>query len=104
MSAHQRMRTMIVALFGALVLALGSVTLLAPVAAAAPGTPPVTHVDDDSVFDFDGNGGSDDDDDDDRAEKTEKLSGNVTTKLIDLVAGIIKCGLNIASPSVKCSL
>jgi hypothetical protein len=97
---------MIVALFGALVLALGSVTLLAPDAAAAPGTPPVTHVDDDSVFDFDGSGGSDDDDDDDddRAEKAEKLSGNVTTKLIDLVAGIIKCGLNIASPSVKCSL
>ncbi|MGK8525470.1 hypothetical protein ACRS6B_29760 [Nocardia asteroides] len=100
MSAHLRMRTMIVALFGALVLALGSVTQLAPEAAATPGTPPVTQVGD-TLFDFDGNGGSDSDD---KAEKSEKLSGTVTTKLIDLVAGIIKCGLNIASPSVKCSL
>ncbi|MBF6471343.1 MULTISPECIES: hypothetical protein [Nocardia] len=98
----QRLRTVIVALSGALVLALGSVTLLAPEVAAAPNTSPVTQVSD-SVFDFDGDGqGSKSGDD--KAGKAEKLSGNVTTKLIDLVAGIIKCGLNIASPSVKCSL
>ncbi|BDT96180.1 MULTISPECIES: hypothetical protein [Nocardia] len=99
MSTHQRVRTVIVALSGALVLALGSVTLLAPEAAAAPDNAPVVHVSD-SVFDFDGQGSKSDD----KAGKAEKLSGNVTTKLIDLVAGIIKCGLNIASPSVKCSL
>ncbi|MGK8489821.1 hypothetical protein [Nocardia asiatica] len=99
MSTNQRLRTVIVALSGALFLALGSVTLLAPEAAAAPHTPPVTHVSD-SVFDFDGQGSKSDD----KADKAEKLSGNVTTKLIDLVAGIIKCGLNIASPSVRCSL
>ncbi|WP_159847384.1 hypothetical protein [Nocardia sp. CY41] len=99
MSTHQRVRTVIVALSGALVLALGSVTLLAPEAAAAPGNAPVVQVSD-SVFDFDGQGSKSDD----KAGKAEKLSGNVTTKLIDLVAGIIKCGLNIASPSVKCSL
>ncbi len=93
----QRLRTVIVALSGALVLALGS--FLAPEVAAAPDTPPVTQVSD-SVFDFDGQGSKSDD----KAGKAEKLSGNVTTKLIDLVAGIIKCGLNIASPSVKCSL
>ncbi|MET9290260.1 hypothetical protein [Nocardia beijingensis] len=99
MSTQQRLRTVIVALFGTLVVALGSVTLLAPEAAAAPDSPQVTQVSD-SVFDFDGQGSKTDD----KAGKAEKLSGNVTTKLIDLVAGIIKCGLNIASPSVKCSL
>ncbi|MEU1550780.1 hypothetical protein [Nocardia sp. NPDC005745] len=99
MSTHQRVRTVIVALSGVLVLALGPVTLLAPEAAAAPGTSPGTQVSD-SVFDFDGQGSKSDD----KSGKAEKLSGNVTTKLIDLVAGIIKCGLNIASPSVKCSL
>ncbi|WP_063053269.1 hypothetical protein [Nocardia arthritidis] len=95
MSTHQRVRAVIVALSGVLVLALGPVTLLAPEAAASPGTQVS-----DSVFDFDGQGSKSDD----KAGKAEKLSGNVTTKLIDLVAGIIKCGLNIASPSVKCSL
>jgi hypothetical protein len=95
MSTHQRVRAVIVALSGVLVLALGPVTLQAPEAAASP----VTQVSD-SVFDFDGQGSKSDD----KAGKAEKLSGNVTTKLIDLVAGIIKCGLNIASPSVKCSL
>ncbi|WP_063022126.1 hypothetical protein [Nocardia niwae] len=99
MPTHQRVRTVIVALSGALVLALGSVILQPPEAAAAPDHPPVVHVSD-SVFDFDGQGSKSDD----KAGKAEKLSGNVTTKLIDLVAGIIKCGLNIASPSVKCSL
>ncbi|WP_174185845.1 hypothetical protein [Nocardia barduliensis] len=96
MSTNQRLRTVIVALSGALFLALGSATLLAPEVAAAPN---ITHVSD-SVFDFDGQGSKSDD----KAEKAEKLSGNVTTKLIDLVAGIIKCGLNIASPSVKCAM
>ncbi|MFE7746442.1 hypothetical protein [Nocardia sp. NPDC057455] len=95
MSTHQRVRTVIVALSGVLVLALAPVTLLAQEAAASP----VTQVSD-SVFDFDGQGSKSDD----KSGKAEKLSGNVTTKLIDLVAGIIKCGLNIASPSVKCSL
>ncbi|WP_040781815.1 hypothetical protein [Nocardia pneumoniae] len=120
MFAHQRLRTMIVVLFGTLVVALGSVSVLAPQAAAAPGAPAVTQVsgypfdfggqDDDSPFDFDGK----DDDDaltgqgmfkkDEKAEKTEKLGGTLTTKIIDLLAGVIKCGLNIATPSVKCSL
>ncbi|WP_454195586.1 hypothetical protein [Nocardia sp. Marseille-Q1738] len=134
MFVHQRLRTMIIVLFGTLVVALGSVSVLAPEAAAAPNTPAVTQVsdspfdfdgqgnDDDSVFDFDGQGDDDDsvfdfdgqgDDDltgqglfkkDEKAEKTEKLGGTLTTKIIDLLAGVIKCGLNIATPSVKCSL
>ncbi|MFE1595955.1 hypothetical protein [Nocardia sp. NPDC058705] len=41
---------------------------------------------------------------DERAEKSEKLGGGVATEVIDLVTGIIKCGLNIATDSVPCSL
>jgi hypothetical protein len=107
MSAHQCLRTMIVALFGVLVLAIGPVALLAPTAAANPGGPLVTQVGD---FPFDGQGIDDAPNkqvklkNDDKGEKVEKLYGNVTTKVIDLIFGVIKCGLNIASPSVKCQL
>ncbi|MEU7628484.1 hypothetical protein AB0C34_00670 [Nocardia sp. NPDC049220] len=107
MSAQQRLRTMIVALFGAVVLALGSMTLLGPQAAAAPNTPSLTQVSD---YPFAGEGthgaqsGGSSSKKDDSSEKAEKLGGNVTTKVIDLITGIIKCGLNIATPSVKCKL
>ncbi|MEU2036405.1 hypothetical protein [Nocardia amamiensis] len=121
MFAHQRLRTMIVVLFGTLVVALGSVSVLAPQAAAAPGTPAVTQVSDYPFdfggegndnrypFDFDGKGNDSQAgqglfEKDEKSEKTEKLGGTLTTKIIDLVAGVIKCGLNIATPSVKCSL
>ncbi|WP_330228854.1 hypothetical protein OHA40_22460 [Nocardia sp. NBC_00508] len=122
MSAHERLRTMIVVLFGTLVVALGSVTVLAPEAAAAPSSPAVTQVsgypfdfggrgtDNDYGFDFDGQGNDDAPtgqgmfEKGEQSEKAEKLGGNLTTKLIDLVAGVIKCGLNIATPSVKCNL
>lgn len=41
---------------------------------------------------------------DEKAEKSEKLGGGVATEVIDLITGIIKCGLNIATDSVPCSL
>ncbi|TCJ99614.1 hypothetical protein [Nocardia alba] len=41
---------------------------------------------------------------DERAEKAEKLGGGVATEVIDLITGIIKCGLNIATDSVPCKL
>ncbi|MGQ4599283.1 hypothetical protein [Nocardia sp. R6R-6] len=119
MFAQQRLRTMIVVLFGTPIVALGSVTVLAPEAAAAPTDPPVTQVSgyhfdfggqrNSNPFDFDGRGnngltGQNMFSDGDRTGKAEKLGGNLTTKLIDLVAGMIKCGLNITTPSVKCSL
>ncbi|WP_327109829.1 hypothetical protein OHB12_18370 [Nocardia sp. NBC_01730] len=102
----QHLRTMIVALFGALVLALGSVTLFAAESAAAPNTPSITQVSD---FPFDGLGADDAPSGgvklkkDDKSEKAEKLGGNVTSKIIDLFVGVIKCGLNIMTPTVKCS-
>ncbi|NKY88822.1 hypothetical protein [Nocardia veterana] len=39
---------------------------------------------------------------DQRAEKAEKLGGNTVTKLIEMGANILKCGLNIVAPTVKC--
>ncbi|WP_406265105.1 hypothetical protein OH799_17570 [Nocardia sp. NBC_00881] len=103
----QHLRTMIVALFGAFVLALGSVTFFASESTAAPNTPSIMQVSD---FPFDGLGSDDAPSGggklkkDDRSEKAEKLGGSVTSKIIDLFAGVIKCGLNIMTPSVKCSL
>ncbi|MEV6555346.1 hypothetical protein AB0M22_06505 [Nocardia sp. NPDC051756] len=103
MPAHQRVRTVIVALLGAFAVALGAVTLAAPAAVA---TPIVTQVD----FPFDGLGTDDAPSTpsapkaDDKGKKAENLGGTVTNKVIDLVTGIVKCGLNIASPAVKCSL
>ncbi|MFD4456467.1 hypothetical protein [Nocardia sp. NPDC058480] len=41
---------------------------------------------------------------DQSSDKAEKLGGGVATEVIDLVTGIIKCGLNIATDSVPCSL
>ncbi|QBS41000.1 hypothetical protein [Nocardia sp. CS682] len=104
MPAHQRVRTVIVALLGTLALSLGAVALQAPTATAAP--PTATQID----FPFDGLGKDDAPSTpnapktDDKAGKAEKLGGTVTSKVIDLVTGIVKCGLNIASPAVKCSI
>ncbi|WP_330249972.1 hypothetical protein OG874_27270 [Nocardia sp. NBC_00565] len=118
MSTRQRLRTMIVALLGVLLLALAPVALLAPTAAANPGGPGVTEVGD---FPFDGqpiddapkqNGTPKKDE---RADKAEKLGGGVAGKVIDLGGGvarkvidlggsIAKCALNIVTPSVKCQL
>ncbi|WP_067841179.1 hypothetical protein [Nocardia lijiangensis] len=39
-----------------------------------------------------------------QADKAEKNGGGVTTAIIDLVANVIKCGLNIAIEAVKCKL
>ncbi|NNH69670.1 hypothetical protein HLB23_07285 [Nocardia uniformis] len=37
-------------------------------------------------------------------EKAEGLGGGLATKIIDTVAGVTKCGLSFALPSVKCSV
>ncbi|WP_431952605.1 hypothetical protein [Nocardia lijiangensis] len=41
---------------------------------------------------------------DERADKAEKNGGGVTAAIIDLMANVIKCGLNIATEAVKCKL
>ena len=107
MSTRQRLRTMIVALFGVLLLALAPVALVAPTASATPGGPGVTEVGDSP---FDGLGIDDTPKrngtpkKDEKAEKAEKLGGGVAGKVIDLLGNIAKCALNIATPSVKCQL
>jgi hypothetical protein len=107
MSAHQRLRTMIVALFGVATLTLGPVALLAPTAAATPGGPAVTQVGDSP---FDGMGADDapkkegTPKKDEKADKAEKLGGGIAGKVIDMAGNIAKCALNIATPSVKCQL
>ncbi len=100
MSACQRLRTMIIVLFGALL-------LLAPTATATPGGPLATEVGDSPFV------GQVSDDapkrngaptKDERADKAEKLGGGVAGKVIDLTSSIVKCVLNIVTPSVKCQL
>ncbi|WP_155980958.1 hypothetical protein [Nocardia sp. CNY236] len=128
MPARQRLRTMTVVLFGILGLTLGSTTSSPAQVAAATHTRlamPATDVRDDerdrsqtppdsNDFDIDLDElrshldelGSHLDElgRDERVEKTERLGGRLTTEIIDLVAGVIKCGLNIATPSVSCPL
>ena len=35
-------------------------------------------------------------------KKAEKLGGGLATRIIELGAGLAKCGLNIVAPTVKC--
>ncbi|MET7769718.1 hypothetical protein [Nocardia sp. NPDC005366] len=100
MFRHQRLRTVVVALAGAAVLGLGS-TALTPVATAAP---QVTQGD----SPFAGLGGGAPSKprtlEEDRAKKAEKFGGGLASEVIDLISGVVKCGLNIATDAVQCSL
>ncbi|WP_433732298.1 hypothetical protein ACQP0C_08750 [Nocardia sp. CA-129566] len=114
MSARQRLCTVIVTLFGVLLLALGPVARSAPTATAAPGGPLVIDVNDfpfnEHVVD-DGPKKDGPPKKDERADKAEKLGGGVAGKIIDMAGGmailagnIAKCALNIVTNSVKCQL
>ncbi|GAB2641736.1 hypothetical protein [Nocardia goodfellowii] len=39
-----------------------------------------------------------------KAEKAEKLGGGLVTRAIDLGAGVIKCGLSLATEAVPCKI
>ncbi|MEV6278359.1 hypothetical protein [Nocardia sp. NPDC051832] len=41
---------------------------------------------------------------DEKAEKAEKLGGGLVNKMIDLGAGVIKCGFSLTTESVPCKL
>ena len=101
MFRHQRLRTVVVTLFGAAVLGLGT-PVLTPIAAAAP---PTTHGD----SPFDGLGADDapgkpGTQEQAMAEKAEKFGGGLASEIIDLISGVAKCGLNIATDAVDCGL
>ncbi|MFD3506392.1 hypothetical protein [Nocardia sp. NPDC058666] len=101
-------RSTIAMLSGAVVIGFG---VLAPVATAVPQVVPPSQAEP-GDYPLNGQGTTPKQspktapgtDDDETAEKTEKLGGGVATEVIDLVTGIIKCGLNIATDSVPCTL
>ncbi|MFI6221330.1 hypothetical protein ACIBEH_12325 [Nocardia salmonicida] len=100
-------RSTIAALSGALVITFGAAAM-AP-AIAAPQVVPPSHAEP-GDYPLNGQGATPKTspkttpETDERAEKSEKLGGGVATEVIDLITGIIKCGLNIATDSVPCSL
>ncbi|WP_280267000.1 hypothetical protein [Nocardia wallacei] len=88
------MRTMVVAVLGGAILAVGSGAL----AGAAPGA---------SDYPLGGSPGAPQKSEPEKRlekvpEKAEKLGGSTTGKILDLGEHIIKCGLNIATPEIKC--
>ncbi|MBF6211037.1 hypothetical protein IU433_10990 [Nocardia puris] len=95
-----RRRGAVAALFAAIVLGLATPVL--PAATAAPGP-----AQSDPFAGLSGDTPSvspERQEQDEKAEKAEKLGGGVTTKVIDLFTDVIKCGLNIATPAVKCKM
>ncbi len=96
MSDRHRFRTMIVAVSGGALLALGS-----GIAIAAPAT--VTPVD--SNYPMGGPGpGRAAQEPGKQAEKAEKFGGSLTTKIVDLGASVVKCGLSVAVSAVRCDM
>ncbi|PPJ04058.1 hypothetical protein C5E51_25970 [Nocardia nova] len=106
-----RVRSLLAATAGAALLTLGSGLLTAAPADAAPSAPVPVH---DPNYPLGGDAehpGTPEQDP--QAEKAEKLGGHATTDIIELAtdtttkivemgADVLKCGLNIAMPSVKC--
>ncbi|MBF6327147.1 hypothetical protein [Nocardia transvalensis] len=98
MSDRRRLRTLIVS--GGALVALGSgVTAAVPVAAA-----PVIVTAVDSNYPMGGGPGQATQDPSRQAEKAEKFGGSLTTRLVDLGASVVKCGLGIAVPTVRCDM
>ncbi|WP_030515045.1 hypothetical protein [Nocardia sp. NRRL WC-3656] len=100
MTHRPRVRSLLTATAAAAVLALGSGLLTAAPAGAAPSMPTPVHNPDYPLGGDAEHPGAPEKDP--RAEKAEKLGGNTTTELIELGATILKCGLNIVAPTVKC--
>ncbi|MBH0775741.1 hypothetical protein [Nocardia bovistercoris] len=94
-----RPRTVTVALIGAAVFGLGA-TITATPAVAAPYAPAPAWFD----GPFTGPNAAQDPQRDQRAQKAEDLGGTVVSEVIDLVTGVVTCGINIATDSVKCRL
>ncbi|NEW41100.1 hypothetical protein GV793_19605 [Nocardia cyriacigeorgica] len=103
MSPRQRLRTTIVALSGALVLAVGPAVLATPAAVAAPQGGQAQ-----PAYPFDGEegtgNGTNQPKKDERAERAEEFGGGLASEVIDLAANILKCGLNVVTPTVGCSI
>ncbi|MGW4634204.1 hypothetical protein [Nocardia sp. NPDC004415] len=100
-------RSTIATLSGALVLTFGAVAFAAPATAIPPVAPSSPTEPGDYPLNGQGtpkNSPQASPERSEEADKAEKLGGGVATELIDLATGIIKCGLNIATDSVPCTL
>ncbi|MFB7875850.1 hypothetical protein ACFC06_11405 [Nocardia sp. NPDC056064] len=100
-------RSTIATLSGALVLTFGAVAFAAPATAIPPVAPSAPTEPGDYPLNGQGtpkNSPQASPEQSEEADKAEKLGGGVATELIDLATGIIKCGLNIATDSVPCTL
>ncbi|WP_327149973.1 hypothetical protein [Nocardia sp. NBC_01329] len=98
MSPRKSVRTVFFAVSAAAALCVGPVVLAAPMALAAPGE-----------FPLDGRGGSESEPEssspeNDPGKRAENAGGGLATEVIDLSADMLKCGLSIATPAVKCPL
>ncbi|MFJ1457659.1 hypothetical protein [Nocardia wallacei] len=99
MSHRQRVRTMVVTC-GA-ILVVGSGALVVAPAGAAPGGDP--------NFPLGTSPGVPSQQQPEKRlekapEKAEKLGGATTSKILELGTELIKCGLNLATPAVKCDI
>lgn len=129
MSLRHPMRTVLVALSGALVLTVGPVLLTTAPTAAIAGpaavAAPANRLDngqqhrdgsrlrtvEEGDYPFggedsgtDGSRDSTDEDTDGPAARAEEAGAGMASAIIDLSADLIKCGLNIVTPSVGCPL
>ena len=104
MSPHQRFRMSVVAVSGALLLAVGSGSLAVATATAAPDSVVQVQSPNSNYPLAPDPSAPGEKPKDKTAEKAESLGGGVATKVIDTVSGLIKCGLNFALPSVKCAI
>ncbi|MFE3541781.1 hypothetical protein ACFXK0_02280 [Nocardia sp. NPDC059177] len=102
-------RSTIATLSGALVLTVGALAFAAPATAIPPVAPSAPTAPGDYPLNGQGTPKNSpqqhtEPERSEEAEKAEKLGGGLATEVIDLVTGVIKCGLNIATDSVPCTL
>ncbi len=89
LSARQPLRTMIIAVSGGAIIALGAASAVA--GPASPDFPLGSH----SQM-------PEKPEKPEEAQKAEELGGELATGIIEMGTGLVKCGLNIIEPTVKC--
>lgn len=109
MTHRPRMRRVIATAAGAALLAVGPGLLVAAPANAAPSAAtPV--LDPNYPLGGDGEDGTSENSEepgttqeqDPRAQRAEEFGGRTVTDLIDMGSDLLKCGLNVVAPTVKC--
>lgn len=98
MSPRKPLRTAFFAVSAAAALTVAPALLTTPFAAPAYAAP--------AEYPLGGEDGATKDGkpENDPAERAEKAGGGILSETIDLSADLLKCGLSIATPAVKCPL